>query len=66
MTGIIALLVWWVVVVLLFIVPPRWARLRPMSRLRLTAADVVAVTAGALAGWLIALGVIEAWLRRQT
>lgn len=35
-----------------------------MKRLALTGADVVAVTVGALAGWLLALGICEAWLRK--
>lgn len=35
-----------------------------MSRLHIAGADVVAVTIGGLAGWLLALGLLEAWLRR--
>ncbi len=35
-----------------------------MSRIKLTAADCLAVTVGSLVGWLIALGMLEAWLRR--
>lgn len=37
-----------------------------MRRLTLTAADLIAVLIGALAGTLIALGILDAWLQRHT
>lgn len=36
-----------------------------MTRLRLTAADVLAATIGALIGWIIVLGIAESTLRRR-
>lgn len=35
-----------------------------MSRLHLTGADMLAVAIGGLTGIVVALGILEAWLRR--